>query len=125
MSEALKSLSVREQETLRLLLAGHDAKSIARNLGLSVHTVNDRLRDSRHKLGVSSSREAARLLAQADAGCPNSLAPKIFGVADQAIGTQQKPRTGAHPIASGGWQEDCSCYLSPLLPPCSLAACRT
>lgn len=66
MSEPLKSLSEREQDTLRLLLAGHDAKSIARDLGLSVHTVNDRLREARRKLGVSSSREAARLLGQAE-----------------------------------------------------------
>jgi DNA-binding CsgD family transcriptional regulator len=83
----MKSLSEREQETLRLLLAGHDAKSIARHLGLSVHTVNDRLREARRKLGVSSSREAARLLAQADADHPNSLAHKKFGVSDQVIGT--------------------------------------
>ena len=46
-------LSEREKEALRLLLVGHDAKSIAGTLGLSVHTVNDRLRDARRKLGVS------------------------------------------------------------------------
>lgn len=49
-------LSAREKEALRLLLVGHDAKSIANTLGLSVHTINDRLRDARRKLGVSSSR---------------------------------------------------------------------
>ncbi len=53
-------LSEREKEALRLLLVGYDAKSIANTFGLSVHTVNDRLRDARRKLGVSSSREAAR-----------------------------------------------------------------
>ena len=94
MSEPLKSLSEREQDTLRLLLAGHDAKSIARDLGLSVHTVNDRLREARRKLGVSSSREAARLLAQAEGEHPKSLAPTNFGMAEQEIGTQQTVRTG-------------------------------
>jgi TonB family protein len=45
-----------------LLAQGHEAKSIASTLELSVHTVNERLRSARRKLGVSSSREAARLL---------------------------------------------------------------
>ena len=53
-------MNEREKEALRLLLVGHDAKSIANTLGLSVYTINDRLRDARRKLGVSSSREAAR-----------------------------------------------------------------
>src|SRR5262245_57702439 len=65
MQDDLQKLTDREKETLRLLLAGHDAKSAARFLGLSVHTVNERLRDARSKLGVSSSREAARRLAEA------------------------------------------------------------
>ena len=40
----MESLSDRERETLRLLGRGHEAKSIASTLGLSVHTVNERLR---------------------------------------------------------------------------------
>jgi DNA-binding CsgD family transcriptional regulator len=63
MRDGVEALSDREKQTLRLLLAGHDAKSIARELGLSMHTVNERLRDSRRKLGVASSREAAPMLA--------------------------------------------------------------
>ena len=61
MTGNLEALSEREKETLRLLLQGYEAKSIAKHLGLSVHTVNERLRASRRKLEVSSSREAARL----------------------------------------------------------------
>ena len=79
-SDGISTLSERERETLRLLLAGHDAKSIARHLGLSVHTVNERLRDARRKVGVSSSREAARLLAQAEPHGPNSLGDDQLGV---------------------------------------------
>lgn len=73
------TLSQREKEALRLLLVGHDAKSIASTLGLSVHTVNDRLRDARRKLGVSSSREAARRLAEMDGAAPDF---KEIGSAD-------------------------------------------
>jgi DNA-binding CsgD family transcriptional regulator len=81
MAESIQALSEREKEALRLLLGGHDAKSIARELGLSVHTVNERLRDARRKTGVSSSREAARLLAASEQSGPKSLGDKQFGVA--------------------------------------------
>jgi hypothetical protein len=52
------------------MVRGHDAKSIARSLDLSVHTINERLRDARRKLAVSSSREAARLLLEAEGDEP-------------------------------------------------------
>jgi DNA-binding CsgD family transcriptional regulator len=74
MDERLTLLSGREREVLRLLLVGHDAKSMANALELSVHTVNEHLRDARRKLGVSSSREAARLMAAME-----REAPKLFG----------------------------------------------
>ncbi len=91
MHEGLHSLSGREVDVLRLLLTGHDAKSVARELGLSVHTVNDRLRDARRKLGVSSSREAARLLAMSERQGPQFLAAEKFGVPGgaQAAGPPQ------------------------------------
>ncbi|WP_313538783.1 helix-turn-helix transcriptional regulator [Sphingomonas sp.] len=73
------ALTKGEKTTLRLLLAGHDAKLIARELGLSVHTVNERLRDARRKLGVASSREAARRLAESDAADPQSLGTCRWG----------------------------------------------
>jgi DNA-binding CsgD family transcriptional regulator len=80
MHEPSQTLSEREKETLRLLLKGHDAKSIAVALGLSVHTVNERLREARRKLGVGSSRAAARLLAQMEAQHPNFLEDMELGV---------------------------------------------
>lgn len=64
--QGMSALTEKEKQTLRLLVRGHDAKSSARSLGLSVHTVNERLRDARRKLAVSSSREAARLLLAAE-----------------------------------------------------------
>lgn len=102
------NLSEREKETLRLLLVGHDAKSIARKLGLSVHTVNERLRDARRKLGVASSREAARLLHEAEPVGHNSLADKQIGVADRghpphsAQQSLRQPRTRLYLIWSIG-----------------------
>lgn len=77
------ALSGREKEVLRLLLAGHDAKSSACELGLSVHTINEHLREARRKLGTSSSREAARLLGEAER-TPDSLGTEQLRVADRA-----------------------------------------
>lgn len=75
MSGAIDDLTDKEKEALRLLLAGHDTKSSASELDISVHTVNDRLRNARRKLRVSSSREAARILGEAE-GATASLAPQ-------------------------------------------------
>src|SRR6056297_2490112 len=72
MSVAIGTLTDKEKEALRLLVAGHDAKSSANLLGLSVHTINDRLRNARRKLDVSSSREAARILRDAEGDTPQS-----------------------------------------------------
>jgi len=109
MTQGVEGLSDREKATLRLLLGGHDAKSSARELGLSVHTVNERLRDARRKLGVSSSREAARRLAEAEGRTPKSAGDKSFGVVGAAPGgpaderSNQRRHTG-HPLfwLSGG-----------------------
>lgn len=54
-------LSVKEIEALALIAQGHDAKSAASELSVSTHTIYERLRRAREKLGVSNSREAARL----------------------------------------------------------------
>jgi DNA-binding CsgD family transcriptional regulator len=77
------ALTSKEKETLRLILRGHDAKSSARELGLSVHTVNERLREARRKLGVTSSREAARRLLAEEGEAPEN--PPQFH-ADKALG---------------------------------------
>lgn len=68
---------------LRLLAHGHDTKSAARVLGLSIHTITERLRDARQKLGVSSSREAARILADAERGGPQKTWDRFSGIADE------------------------------------------
>lgn len=90
-------LSEKEKQTLRLIVRGHDAKSMARQLNLSVHTVNERLRDARRKLEVSSSREAARLLFEAERVAPQNLADDQLGeAADRITMAQAATPTNGH-----------------------------
>jgi len=59
-------LTQREREALRGWLQHKTAKEIALDLGVSHYAVEKRLKTARLKLGVSSSLEAARMLANAD-----------------------------------------------------------
>lgn len=79
MTGAVAELSEKQRETLRLIGRGHDAKSCARSLELSVHTINERLRDARRTLGVSSSREAARMLLAHESNDPQILGDMRIG----------------------------------------------
>ncbi|MBX3594206.1 DUF4019 domain-containing protein [Sphingomonas sp.] len=93
------ALTEKEKQTLRLMVRGHDAKSIARELDLSVHTINERLREARRKMSVSSSREAARRLldveqARAVAADPENPGDIDFG-ADRG-GAVADQRTAPH-----------------------------
>ena len=97
------ALTEKEKQTLRLIVRGHDAKSTARSLGLSVHTINERLRDARRKMAVSSSREAARLLLQAEGGGVGSPDPHFLG--DTEIGEDangHRMDQGRAPIGGAG-----------------------
>lgn len=76
--QGYEALTEKEKQTLRLLLEGYDAKSMARHLDLSVHTINERLRDARRKFAVSSSKEAARLLRRAEVD-PETLGDRSLG----------------------------------------------
>lgn len=89
MKQGYEALTDKEKQTLRLLIAGHDAKSMARELGLSVHTINERLRDARRKLSAGSSKEAARLVRDAEAGPPDPLVDKRLGDAGNAPDDQE------------------------------------
>jgi DNA-binding CsgD family transcriptional regulator len=91
--DGISALSEKEKQTLRLIVRGHDAKSIARKLDLSVHTINERLRVARRKMAVSSSREAARLLLAAEGGheLPD---PTLFG--NSEIGEFADPGRRVH-----------------------------
>jgi len=98
MRHGYSALTEKEKQTLRLLLEGHDAKSMARHFGLSVHTINERLRDARRKLSASSSREAARLLRDAEGADPESMGDKAIGDAAGAAAGQdgESDHPGTH-----------------------------
>ncbi|MBB5699667.1 helix-turn-helix domain-containing protein [Sphingomonas yantingensis] len=85
----LDTLTDKEKATLRLIVRGHDAKSAARALDLSVHTINERLREARRKLAVPSSREAARLLFEAEGGIPETVGNNGIGE-DSATGQRNQ-----------------------------------
>lgn len=57
-SDALKALTCREIEVLNELVRGSSAKSIARTLSISSHTVTDHLKSIYRKLDVHSKNQA-------------------------------------------------------------------
>ena len=101
MRSGYHALTEKERDTLRLLLDGHDAKSIARHLGLSVHTIHERLRDARRKMGTSSSREAARLLREIEGRAPEWLRDTEIG---DAASHSQSQRYRQPDGKSGDWR---------------------
>lgn len=99
----LWTLTDREKQTLRLIVRGHDAKSIARSLDLSVHTINERLREARRKMAVSSSREAARLLLDAEGDGQAPPTPQKFGDSEIGEDADGPPADqGSAPIGGAG-----------------------
>lgn len=60
--DRIASITHSERVVLELLAQGYDIKACATELGISDHAVGERLRGARRKLGVTSSRQAARLL---------------------------------------------------------------
>lgn len=117
MTSGYHALTDKEKVALRLLLRGHDAKSSARELGLSVHTVNERLRDARRKLGVTSSREAARQLL-AEEGAPyENLADESLGEEPAAQPPHQHGPRLTRALLTGGIVM--SLLLAALLVPAS------
>ena len=91
MGEGCDALTEKEKETLRLMVRGHDAKSMANTLSLSVHTVNERLRAARRKLDVTSSREAARLLFESESGTDDNSVDESLGDAPEGQSSHKPP----------------------------------
>lgn len=105
MSESYQLLTEKEKQTLRLIVRGYDAKSLARRLKISVHTVNERLRHARRKMEVSSSREAARILFDKEGDDPNFLVSKKMGEAKTMLGVRKEeaPNNGQNPRHRLAW----------------------
>jgi DNA-binding CsgD family transcriptional regulator len=77
-------LTDKEREALSLIAQGHDAKSAARLLSISTHTIYERLRRAREKLGTANSREAARAYFGADSTTNENLVCEKLVLADIA-----------------------------------------
>jgi DNA-binding CsgD family transcriptional regulator len=99
---ATKRLSAGQKEALRLVLRGYGAKEIARLLATSPGAINERLREARRTLEVSSSREAARLLAADEQGADyNSFVATPLGVADGEKAATLPPLINSGSVGSG------------------------
>ncbi len=105
MVQGHQALTEKEKQALRLLVTGYDAKSMARHLGLSVHTINERLRDARRKMATSSSREAARMLREVEEPTPELLGDKPIGDAPSPGRDQTAFHSGQRPgmVPRAGW----------------------
>ncbi len=105
MTQRSQTLTEKEKQSLRLLMHGHDAKSMARHLGLSVHTINERLRDARRKMQVSSSRQAARQLRDIEASDPEFLGSKPLGddATTRSGKNAQTPAEATSMVRRFGW----------------------
>ncbi len=105
MTRGLQALTEKEKQTLRLIVRGYDAKSLARRLDISVHTVNERLRNARRKLDVSSSREAARMLVAREEEHPQTLVSKPLGeaMAAASLSDHASPPDGTDPRRRAAW----------------------
>jgi DNA-binding CsgD family transcriptional regulator len=104
--EGVSTLTEKEKQTLRLMVRGHDAKSIARDLGLSVHTIHERLRDARRKMAVSSSREAARLLLDVEGDSLPSPTPHLLGDSEIGADACDPPRAERGAPTGGAGRAD-------------------
>lgn len=67
-ADAIGRLSDGQLACLRLVMDGHTSKQIAKELGISPHTVDQRLRLAIQTLRVDSRFEAARLVRQSENG---------------------------------------------------------
>ncbi len=89
-------LTEREKDSLRRWLEHKTAKEIAIDLGISHHAVEKRLKMARTKLGVGSSLEAARLLADEERSGQTVPQP-----ADLQTGTEPRKAWPPRPFAFG------------------------
>jgi DNA-binding CsgD family transcriptional regulator len=71
-AETLPALSEGEKQCLRLVAQGFNSKEIARQLHVSEHTVDQRVRITLRKFGVPSRKEAARLFVSAEQLSPQN-----------------------------------------------------
>ena len=90
----ISKLKEHEKAALRLLLRGFDAKSAAHHVGVTPNVINERLRSARQKLQVTSSKHAARVLAESENSNPNFLVHEEIGIVRPPKTTAINPLPG-------------------------------
>jgi DNA-binding CsgD family transcriptional regulator len=78
---AFNRLTGRQKQCLRLVASPATSKQIARELGISSHTVDEHVREAMATLGAADRMEAARLLLAHEGGrTPQTLSSQAVGV---------------------------------------------
>jgi len=102
---ALAQLSDGQRACLRLVIQHMSSKDIARELNISPHTVDQRLKLAMHSLGARSRVEAAKLLAAHELSdpyqplihqSPDIAAPPLPDDASEALGCGEPSHIPAH-----------------------------
>lgn len=103
----LNNLTTSERDVLALLSRGYDVKASAQELGITQSAATERLRSARRKLGVTSSREAARLLVQSENASYSFSGDSFSGLAAEqgqrpnlAVPAGQAERNNVDPVGS-------------------------
>lgn len=103
----IENLNDGQRDCLRLVLAHLNSKEIARELGVSPHTVDQRLRTAMRVLNVQSRFEAARKFAAADQ--EHAYQPLIYQLSTVESGGEnrkQEPSSGRTGIKRTGKTDD-------------------
>jgi DNA-binding CsgD family transcriptional regulator len=85
LDDTIGRLTQRERECLRLVAQLMTSKQIALQLGISKHTVDERIESARRRIGARGRYEAARLLAAREGNGlfpPTESGPHSIGLAD-------------------------------------------
>ena len=82
MIDRVALLTDKQRACLRLVWRHRESKEIARELGISPHSVDGRIKTAMRRLGVEDRYEAARLLAEAETGGTDQ--PPVYGSSDMA-----------------------------------------
>ena len=124
-NDRLRGLSKGQLEVLRLVDLHHNSKEIAAKLGISSHTVDQRVRGAIRLLGVSRRSEAARLVGEAGDTpayqrlihqAPHVDADQASSETDGAVSFQIRHADRAEGDGGFGLQtEQSSKFLRPLL----------
>ena len=97
-ADALSALTPRERECLRLVYQHMTSKEIALRLGISKHTVDERVEKARRRLGAKDRYAAARALAAWEAaGAP----PTEWGRHPVGLGEESGARPVSPSVAGG------------------------